>query len=253
MDDDTLQELYQWVDEIPLSRPKRNITRDFSDGVLVAEIVSFFFPKLVELHNYSPANSSKQKLYNWTTLQSKVFKKLKFKLSDADRSDIVKCRPGVVEKMLVELRGKIERRQRRIAQGLEPAPGRAQMRSRGAARPKSGQTRDGDVPPRPGRPNGGFRLDGPLPPASFGDVRASMQTQSGRGGLSPGGRGAYDAAALQKEVDTEILVEKEQTIHELRETVEILELKISKLEQLVRLKDGKIAALSTRLQRAGLS
>jgi hypothetical protein len=32
LDDETLQSLYTWVDEIPLSRPKRNITRDFSDG-----------------------------------------------------------------------------------------------------------------------------------------------------------------------------------------------------------------------------
>ena len=31
MDDDDLQRVYQWVDEIPLSRPKRNIARDFSD------------------------------------------------------------------------------------------------------------------------------------------------------------------------------------------------------------------------------
>ncbi len=31
-DDDRLQELYLWVDTIPLSRPKRNIARDFSDG-----------------------------------------------------------------------------------------------------------------------------------------------------------------------------------------------------------------------------
>lgn len=30
--DDQLQQLYTWVDEIPLSRPKRNINRDFSDG-----------------------------------------------------------------------------------------------------------------------------------------------------------------------------------------------------------------------------
>lgn len=33
-----LQELYTWVDAIPLSRPKRNIARDFSDGVLLAEV-----------------------------------------------------------------------------------------------------------------------------------------------------------------------------------------------------------------------
>ena len=32
LDDEKLQELYAWVDEIPLSRPKRNMTRDFSDG-----------------------------------------------------------------------------------------------------------------------------------------------------------------------------------------------------------------------------
>jgi hypothetical protein len=31
-DDEELQRIYTWVDEVPLSRPKRNITRDFSDG-----------------------------------------------------------------------------------------------------------------------------------------------------------------------------------------------------------------------------
>lgn len=32
MDDESLQQLYVWVDTIPLTRPKRNIARDFSDG-----------------------------------------------------------------------------------------------------------------------------------------------------------------------------------------------------------------------------
>lgn len=32
LDEDALQDLYTWIDEIPLSRPKRSITRDFSDG-----------------------------------------------------------------------------------------------------------------------------------------------------------------------------------------------------------------------------
>ena len=27
-----LEDLYSWVDTIPLSRPKKNIARDFSDG-----------------------------------------------------------------------------------------------------------------------------------------------------------------------------------------------------------------------------
>lgn len=32
LDDEELQALYTWVDEIPLSRPKRNIARDFADA-----------------------------------------------------------------------------------------------------------------------------------------------------------------------------------------------------------------------------
>jgi len=48
--------------------------------VLVAEVVQHFFPKIVELHNYSAANSLQQKLYNWNTLNTKLFRKLGFQL-----------------------------------------------------------------------------------------------------------------------------------------------------------------------------
>ena len=68
LDEEELQLLYTWVDDIPLSRPKKNIARDFSDGVLMAEIVKHFFPKHVQLHNYSAASSLRQKQYNWNTL-----------------------------------------------------------------------------------------------------------------------------------------------------------------------------------------
>ena len=65
LDDEELQRVYTCVDEIPLSRPKRSIARDFADGVLVAEIVHHYFPKMIELHNYSGANGYAQKIYNW--------------------------------------------------------------------------------------------------------------------------------------------------------------------------------------------
>lgn len=32
LNEEELQDLYAWIDKIPLSRPKRHITRDFSDG-----------------------------------------------------------------------------------------------------------------------------------------------------------------------------------------------------------------------------
>jgi hypothetical protein len=110
LSDEDLQKVYSWVDEIPLSRSKRNITRDMSDGgafssggwprprraacridrdaharpllrpppppppneVLLAEIVRHYFPKLIDMHNYSSANSVRQKMYNWATLNQKV-------------------------------------------------------------------------------------------------------------------------------------------------------------------------------------
>ena len=40
LDEEEMQAIYNWVDEIPLSRPKRNIARDFSDG----GNNQFFFP-----------------------------------------------------------------------------------------------------------------------------------------------------------------------------------------------------------------
>jgi hypothetical protein len=70
LSEEELQALYAWIDEIPLSRQKKNINRDFSDGVLAAEVVHHFLPKLVELHNYSPANSTQQKMDNWRTVNS---------------------------------------------------------------------------------------------------------------------------------------------------------------------------------------
>lgn len=62
LNEEELNEIYNWVnfkyfygkvDTINLSRPKKHIARDFADGVLMAEVVHHFLPKLVELHNYS--------------------------------------------------------------------------------------------------------------------------------------------------------------------------------------------------------
>ena len=85
LSEEEMQIVYNWVDEIPLSRPKKNIARDFSDAgnfcyfhyiysiVLTAELVRHYFPKLVDLHNYSAAHSVSQKKYNWITLNSTFF------------------------------------------------------------------------------------------------------------------------------------------------------------------------------------
>ena len=91
-----------------MSRPKRNIARDFSDGVLLAEIVKHFVPKLVDLHNYSQAHSLSQKTYNWNTLNVKVLKKFGLNLSKAEIEAIVNMEPDAIEKTLIALKFHIE-------------------------------------------------------------------------------------------------------------------------------------------------
>ncbi len=43
LSDEQLDKLYTWIDSIPLSRPKKNLARDFSDGVLMADLLSNYF------------------------------------------------------------------------------------------------------------------------------------------------------------------------------------------------------------------
>ena len=50
----------------------------------------------------------------------------------------------------------------------------------------------------------------------------------------------------------QVFLEKDNTINQLRETVEILELKIKKMEQLLKLKDSKIGNLTSKLNSIGL-
>lgn len=50
----------------------------------------------------------------------------------------------------------------------------------------------------------------------------------------------------------QVIQEKDNTITQLRETIEILELKIKKLEQLVKLKDSKIGNLTNKLNSMGI-
>ena len=40
LDEDTTKGLLIWIDGIELSRPKKNINRDFADGVMVAELIA---------------------------------------------------------------------------------------------------------------------------------------------------------------------------------------------------------------------
>jgi len=108
LNEEEIDQIYEWVNGIKISRKSNNLSRDFSDGVLTAKLVSGFFPKIVELHNYSAANSVQQKQYNWNTLNQKVFVKMGFTISSDQIAAVCNRQYGAIELVLHTLRWKIE-------------------------------------------------------------------------------------------------------------------------------------------------
>lgn len=227
----------------------------------MAEVVNHYFPKLVEMHNYSAANSVRQKLYNWSTLNQKVLKKISYQIAKPDVDAIVNCKPGVVEAVLMQLQSKMaafRARQRSAPKGASGAKGKPAAAppahtfssERAASAPSGGGARGAGAASGADTAAAAAYLHSG--PGAAGSSGAGAGAGGGRGyGPSSGGAAGgatHGGDGLQKDVDEELLVEKEQTIQELRETVEILELKIKKLEQLVRLKDSRIQTLTAHLQ-----
>ncbi|XP_021238247.1 sperm flagellar protein 1 isoform X6 [Numida meleagris] len=202
-----LQALYRWVDAVPLSRPRRNIARDFSDGVLVAEVVKFFFPAMVQLHSFVPASSTPQKLANWSHLNSEVIRQ------------VVQCRPGVVEQVLLLLRQKIEEKQKQEL-GLRAVQEISYLETGKAGCSKVRSTGGSSVQETPTAAGGNESCQDCAP--------------------APGG----DPAAIRLQ-----LAEREQELLLAQETVQILQMKVRRLEQLLRLKDMRIDDLSRCLQQ----
>ncbi len=209
-------------------------------AVLFAEIINHYLPKIVEIHNYSAANSLKQKVYNWETLQrtsypptpacclllslahsslarpctEKTLRKLKYPLTPEEVQAVAGCKPMQIEKLLLRLKSKIA-----AYSASEPRPGS----------PSS----------NPGNPAGSRRA---APQPSSGSDAQWRERDSSREEDSSRPRPLHHGLGMPHALD-----DRDQTIVELRDTISILELKIQKLEQLLQLKDNKIMALQQQL------
>lgn len=232
--------MYTWLDEIPLSRPKRNISRDFSDGVMVAEVVNHFVPRLVDLHNYTPANSSKQKQNNWDTLNRKVLARLGLTVPENVVKGIIDMKAGVIEVVLQNLHVKIEQFLLTDDAQSNPAPA--------AEEPKVSPIKARPAPaPAP--------VHHPAPAAATHVGPASKAAAVSGGAHSPPKQGAAAGKGAKAEPPKDLaqaLLAKDQTLMDYQETVEILQVKVRKLEQLVLLKDKRIEELTKKLKQSGV-
>ncbi|CAF0738284.1 unnamed protein product [Brachionus calyciflorus] len=108
LNDQILEDLYEWIDQIPLSRQKKRIERDFADGYCVGEIVKHFLPQLIDLHSLTPAHNLQQKLANWGLLNHKIFSKFGLNVPLNITQNICNAKPGYIEVFLYNLRYKID-------------------------------------------------------------------------------------------------------------------------------------------------
>lgn len=241
--DEQLRSIYAWIDAIPLSRPKRNISRDFSDGCMLAEVIAAYFPELVELHNYSAANSVQQKMYNFDTLNQRVLKKFDYQLPRSVIEDLVNCKQGTIESVLNTLQYKMakyrEKRKKVKSSSIQSSPETPDVQSHEASPVQRNQHSEIS------KKNGGVSLTNANPNANI-NANSNINSNAINSSNSKNSKVKSKATpnvSVQVSVDEELLLEKEEQIRDLQDTVEILELKIAKLEQLVRLKDNKIQKL----------
>ncbi|CAH8870151.1 unnamed protein product [Trichobilharzia szidati] len=236
MDDCVLQDLYTWVDKIPLSRIKRNIARDFSDGVLMAEVMKFFFPKIVDVHNFPTCNSVESKRKNWQLLNWKVFKKLNFELSDDVIESLAMAKPGTIEKVLLLLRTRIERM-------VSDDKGKVyDYRPEADRYPHARGNRDSSNSPV------GVRSPSLDFPAICNAGAAIRHARSPNGIVNRGDQKLSGIIPKRSEYVPRVYFEdKMQQCITLNETIEILHAKIRKLESLLTLKDRKIEELQKKI------
>ncbi|XP_063433630.1 sperm flagellar protein 1-like isoform X4 [Mytilus trossulus] len=246
-DDVEVENLYHWIDRIPLSRPKKNVVKDFSDGVLVAEIVAHYLPKWVELHNYTPAAATKQKMENWYLLNRRVLRKLDLDLSD----DVIRAlanttnpKPRVIEKVLMLLRMQIDKMMEKQGRSrreidLSMSIDKDLIKDSKALVPVTSKSTGRHSPEKVSSPRKYQR----------GEIPHSHPDRSTY--LGDGKQPLYEPKLFivpsSENVSRSLLEEKEMESLAKTETIKILNSKIKRLEQLLHFKDIRVEDLQSQL------
>lgn len=237
----------------------------------MAEVVKHIYPRAVDLHNYTKSSSMQQKYANWETLNQKVLRRMNFVVHEDDIKDVINAKRGAVERVLLFVRKQLaafestEAGQLAMSQGGLSPPGDFSSRlSKG--RPSSNSHARASSPPSssssssrvsaapPEAPSRGESSAAPAPAPTVIAPRGSISGATRGGAATSASSSTASASSAQptKQLHAanvpEAKVDKDAIIQDLRETVEIMQEKISKLEQLVALKNNKIALLTKKLE-----
>ncbi|CAF0725067.1 unnamed protein product [Adineta ricciae] len=237
LDDQLLQDLYAWIDTIPLSRPKKHIEKDFSDGVMAAELIKHYFPSWVDTHNYVASNSTQQKLINWGLLNRKVLCKFDMNIPEQVMRGICLGRARLVEIFLYNLRNRIDD----CLSGEQP---KSHSPSRNRSHPQQNRMNESNMNTSRQRRSPPSQYDQPSP--------AYQRNEPKNTGY--GGHVAKKSTSMQN-LTTEMVNrahynEKEQECQAKDQQIQVLQAKVHRLEQLLRLKDVRVDDLSDKLEQS---
>ncbi|CAF0860273.1 unnamed protein product [Adineta steineri] len=101
-------DILEWLDPIPLSRSIHNIESDFADGILIVEIIAYFFPEYVNFDIFHIARNMSQRAKNWRLLNSKILPKINLQVPGTIVHDIINEEHNSIATFLIHLREKIE-------------------------------------------------------------------------------------------------------------------------------------------------
>uniref|UniRef100_K7FS08 Spermatogenesis-associated protein 4 n=1 Tax=Pelodiscus sinensis TaxID=13735 RepID=K7FS08_PELSI len=100
----------RWLQSLDLSFFPRNFRRDFSNGYLIAEIFSWYYPADIHSHSYENGASLATKLSNWSQL-AQFFSKQKLKPVQELIDGTIHCKPGAAEILVQDIYSMLTNRQ----------------------------------------------------------------------------------------------------------------------------------------------
>ncbi|KAM9376183.1 spermatogenesis-associated protein 4 [Pholidichthys leucotaenia] len=98
------REVMRWLQTLQLSTYPKNACRDFSNGYLVAEIFSHYYPKDFPLHSFDKGSSLPAKQRNWSQIKRSLQKHDLYLMKEAIDGTI-HCKPGAAELLVQEVYG----------------------------------------------------------------------------------------------------------------------------------------------------
>ena len=78
------------------------LCRDFSNGYLIAEIISWYYPQDIQMHSYVNGMSINTKMGNWQQLE-RVFSKHSLSISKGEVEGTMHCKPGAAAMLVTRL------------------------------------------------------------------------------------------------------------------------------------------------------